>query len=73
LYQPIEINIFNGLAPQPECQKCAKSSLEDVELNVYKIILECQVVLWGGFASRLIRMRLIAMSRKVSPVSGNRS
>jgi hypothetical protein len=30
LYQPIEINIFNGLAPQPECQKCAKSSSDEL-------------------------------------------
>src|SRR3954447_7384463 len=27
LCQLTETNIFNGLAPQPECQKCAKSSL----------------------------------------------
>jgi hypothetical protein len=35
--------------------------LEDVELNVYKISAECQVASYGAFASRLIRMRLIAM------------
>jgi hypothetical protein len=34
---------------------------EDVELNVYKISAECQVASYGAFASRLIRMRLIAM------------
>ena len=28
--QPIEINIFNGLAPQPKCQKCAKSRSEAI-------------------------------------------
>jgi hypothetical protein len=37
LYQPIEINIFNGLAPKPECQKCAKSSLEAVCVRQAKL------------------------------------
>src|SRR3954453_6251936 len=31
LCQPIETNIFNGLVPQPKCQKCAKSSSESVQ------------------------------------------
>jgi len=50
-YERASVNRESGLRPL----------LEDVELNVYKISAECQVASYGAFASRLIRMRLIAM------------